>query len=93
MANYSDTLAPGRIDLIIFANGGKEFIGRQDSYPVTPESAYISEVQKFVATKQGLEKPEKFTGFYTVKDDIVTMTWTPYAGEIPEKNEIEGETE
>lgn len=92
MNNYPDTLAPGRIDLVIFSNGGKEVIGRQPSYPALPESAYISEVNRFVATKQGLGKPEKFTGYYTVKDNEVTMTWTPYAGELQQKVE-EGEVE
>jgi hypothetical protein len=82
MNTYSDTLAPGRIDLIIFPSGGKEVLGRQPSYPELPEEAYLSEVQKFVATKQGLEKPEKYTGYYTCKDNAVSMTWTSYAGPI-----------
>lgn len=93
MSTYPDTLAPGRIDIVIFTSGGKEVIGLLPAYPPIPEIAYLSEVQKFVSTKQGLEHPEKFTGFYTCKDDQITMTWTSYAGEIPQKNEEEGETE
>ena len=89
MFNFPDTLAPGRVDIIIFPNGGKEVIGRQPSYPSIPESAYLSEVQKFVSSKQGLEHPEKFTGYYTVKDGVVSMTWTPYAGEIQQEPLVE----
>ena len=92
MSKYPDTIAPGRIDIVIFPSGGREVIGRQSSYPSTPESAYLGEIQKFVSSKQRLEKPEKFTGYYTVKDDVVSMTWAPYAGEIEQKSE-EDETE
>lgn len=92
MGVYSDTLSPGRVDIVIFPSGGKEILGRQSSYPSTPESAYLGEVQKFVASKQGIEKPEKFTGYYTVKDDVVSMSWTSYAGELPQKAD-EGEVE
>lgn len=92
MFNFPDTLAPGRIDVVIFPNGGKEIIGRQPSYPPLPEIAYLNKIRDFVATKQGLEKPEKFTGFYSSKENEVSMTWTPYAGEIEQKPE-EVETE
>ena len=90
--NYPDTLTPGRVDIVIFPSGNRSIIGRQSSYPYTPESAYLGEVQKFVSSKQGLEHPEKFTGYYTIKDGVVSMTWAPYAGEIeqtPEKDEAE----
>ena len=93
MSKYPDTIAPGRIDIVIFPSGGKEVIGRQSSYPSTPESAYLGEVQKFASSKHGLEKPEKFTGYYTVKDDVVSMTWTPYAGEIPQEETTEASDE
>ena len=85
MNTYADTLSPGRIDLIIFPSGGKEVIGRQNSYPELPEEAYLSEVLDFVSTKQGLEKPEKITGYYTCKDGVVSMQWTPYAEPIPQE--------
>lgn len=89
MGTYPNTLSPGRVDIIIFPSGGKEVIGCQSSYPSIPESAYISEVQKFVSSKQGLEHPEKFTGYYTVKDGVVSMMWTPYAGEIQQEPPVE----
>ena len=91
MSNYPDTLAPGRIDLVIFSNGGKEVIGRLPSYPALPEMAYSKFIQEFVSTKQNLEKPEKFTGFYSCKDNQVSMTWTTWAGEI--KQEITEDVE
>jgi hypothetical protein len=94
MSNFPDTLAPGRVDIIIFPNGGKEVIGRQPSYPLLPETAYLNKIRDFVATKQGLEKPEKFTGFYSSKENSVSMTWTAWAGEIPQEEPVEeGPTE
>ena len=87
MFNFPDTLAPGRVDILIFPNGGKEVIGRQPSYPALSEAAYLPEVQTFVASKQGLEKPEKATGYYTCKGDVVSMTWTPYAGPISKEEQ------
>ena len=93
MGTYPDTIVLGRIDIIIFPSGGKEVIGRLPSYPELPETAYLDEVRKFVFTKQGLETPEFFTGYYSVKDGVVSMTWTSYAGEIPQKPEEEGEAE
>lgn len=90
MPDYADTLAPGRIDIIVFPSGGKEVLGRQPSYPELPEAAYWPEVQAFVAAKQGLEKPEKATGYYTCKGGAVSVQWVPYAGPIEEAQE-EGE--
>lgn len=73
------TEMPGRIDIIIFPNGGKEVIGRSPSYPPAKESFYISLVNEFVASKVGtVEKPEKYSGYYTIKDDVASMQWTPY---------------
>lgn len=89
MFNFPDTIAPGRVDIIIFPNGGKEVIGRQPSYPPLPEIAYLNKIRDFVATKQGLEKPEKFTGFYSSKENAVSMTWTAWAGEIPQEETVE----
>ena len=89
MPEYADTLAPGRIDVIVFPSGGKEVLGRQPSYPALPEAAYLPEVRAFVAAKQGLDKPEKATGYYTCKGGVVSMTWTPYAGPIPEEEPAE----
>lgn len=96
MSTYPDTLASGRIDIIIFPSGGKEILGRQSSYPELPETAYIGEIQKFVSAKQGLKQPEKFTAYYTCKDDVITLSWTPYAGEIQQEvpaEEVEPEQE
>lgn len=77
-----DTKTDGRLDVVIFPNGGREFLGRQPSYPETAESLYLPEVEKFVALHQGLETPEKYTGYYTVKGDVLTINWGEYAGEI-----------
>lgn len=93
MSTYPDTIAPGRIDIIIFPSGGKEVLGRQPSYPPLPEIAYLNKIRDFVATKQGLEKPEKFTGFYSSKENSVSMTWTAWAGEITQEEISEEPTE
>lgn len=82
-----DTLSAGRIDIIIFPNGGKEVIGRMPAYPPVPETLYMSEVRKFVADHQSLPKPTRFTGYYTVKDGALSMTWSNYSGEIVQNGE------
>ena len=82
-----DTLSAGRIDIIIFPNGGKEIIGRMPAYPPVPEMLYMPEVRKFVADHQSLPKPTRFTGYYTVKDGALSMTWSNYAGEIVQNGE------
>lgn len=73
------TEMPGRIDIIIFPSGGKEVIGRSPSYPPAKEALYISLVNEFVVSKTGtVEKPEKYSGYYTIKDDVASIQWTPY---------------
>lgn len=81
-----DTETPGRIDIIIFPSGGKEVTGRQASYPPTEESVYMPEVQSFVEAHQGLKAPAKFTGRYTVKNDICNFQWSEWT-EIKENTE------
>ena len=73
------TEMPGRIDIVIFPNGGREVIGRSPAYPPVKEAIYIGLVNEFVTNKIGtLENPENWSGYYTVKDDVVSMRWTPY---------------
>lgn len=78
----SDTLTPGRVDIVIFANGGWEFIGRINADPDIPENEYLPEVLDFVGKHQNLSAPEKFTGYYQIKGDKLIMNWRDYAGEI-----------
>ncbi len=73
-----DTETPGRIDIIIFPSGGKEVIGRQAAYPPVEECVYMPEVQSFVNEHQGLEKPKRYTGRYSVKNDVCSFQWTDY---------------
>ena len=47
----------------------------------------MSEVRKFVADHQSLPKPTRFTGYYTVKDGALSMTWSNYSGEIVQNGE------
>ena len=84
-----DTETPGRIDIIVFPSGGKEVIGRQAAYPPVEESVYMPKVQAFVDEHRGLEKPEKFTGRYTVKNDVCSFQWFDWAGNIKESTEQE----
>ena len=57
------------------------------AYPPVPETLYMSEVRKFVADHQSLPKPTRFTGYYTVKDGALSMTWSNYSGEIVQNGE------
>lgn len=82
-----DTESSGRIDIMIFPNGGKEVIGRVASYPKVPESTYWPEVLAFVAEHQGLEKPVKYTGRYSVTGGVFSMQWFDWAGEIERPEE------
>ena len=85
------TTTTGRIDIVIFPNGGREVIGRIPSEPPTKESIYMPHVKEFVEMNQGLEKPKKFTGYYDVTNGNCTFTWGDYAGEIerPEEKEVD----
>lgn len=83
-----DTLTEGRVDIVIFPNGGWEFIGSVSANPEIPEEVYLPEVQKFVAQNQDLPAPTKFTGYYGVKADTLKMSWGVWQGEIP-REEVE----
>lgn len=78
-----DTLTPGRIDIVIFANGGYERIGYIAADPEIPETEWLPDVVKFVNMNQNLSEPKKFTGYYSIKDGQLKMSWREYAGEIP----------
>ena len=80
-----DTTSDGRIDIVIFPSGGREVIGRVAAYPPVPETAYMPLVAAFVAEHQGLKKPEKHTGYYSVKNGVCAMQWAGYAGELPQE--------
>lgn len=77
-----DTVTDGRLDIVIFPNGGKEYLAKLPSSPAVDEQMYLDEVARFVAA-QNLEEPTKFTGTYRVVNDKLQMTWGPYAGEPP----------
>lgn len=78
-----NTLVPGRVDIVVFANGGWEKIGHMESDPAIPPDDVLPSIIEFVATKQNLAAPEKFTGYYSVKNDKILIHWANYAGEIP----------
>ena len=80
-----DTTSNGRVDIVIFPTGGREILGRVASYPETPETAYMPLIAQFVSEHQGLKTPQKFTGYYSVKDGVCSMQWANYAGELPQQ--------
>lgn len=86
-----NTVTDGRLDIVIFENGGKEFLAKLPSSPEIDEQLYLPLVTQFVAQNQDLKEPTKFTGTYRMKDDELEITWGPYAGEIPHYGEIEVE--
>lgn len=77
-----DTKIDGRLDIVIFTNGGWEFIGKIPADPEIPEDVYMPEVRNFVAANQELPEPKKFTSFYRIKDDRIIMKWGDWQGEI-----------
>lgn len=83
-----DTLTQGRVDIVIFPNGGWEFIGSIPANPEIPEEVYLPEVQKFVGQNQELPTPTKFTGYYGIAGDIFKMSWGEWKGAIP-REEVE----
>ena len=82
-----NTLVPGRVDIVIFANGGWEKIGQIASDPDIPFDDFLPEILQFVGTKQNLPAPEKFTGYYSAKDGDISIHWANYAGEIARTEE------
>ena len=78
----TDTTTPGRIDIIIFTNGGKEVLGRIASEPKLAESDYLPTVKEFVANNVPTDVPVKYTGYYSVTDGELSFEWGEYAGEI-----------
>lgn len=86
-----DTKIDGRIDIVIFPNGGWELIGRTNSDPEINEDIYMPEIKAFVQANQGLNAPQKFTCLYRIKDDRLAMKWGEWKGEIQrfETNENE----
>lgn len=78
----ADTTTPGRIDIVIFTNGGREVIGRTASDPKVKESIYMPLVAEFVSNNVPVDKPAKYTGYYSVTNDECSMSWGDYEGEI-----------
>ena len=66
----------GRIDIVVFPNGGREIIGRIDSDPVVSVNDLIPVVNKQAAA-QKLTAPKKFTGIYDPAN-INAITWSDY---------------
>lgn len=78
-----ETIVDGRLDIVVFPNGGWEFIGKVMSDPPVPEDIYLPEVNRHVAANQNLPAPHKFTGVFRVRDDAFTIFWGDWKGEIP----------
>lgn len=85
-----DTTTDGRLDIVVFPTGGKEFLAKLPASPEVDERLYLPLVTRFAA-RQDLEEPTKFTGMYRVKNGELEITWGPYAGEIPHYGEMEVE--
>lgn len=78
-----DTVTDGRLDIVIFPNGGYEYIGKLAASPEVNEEYYLPFIARFVEDHQGLEVPTKYTATYRVKNDNLEISWGDYAGEIP----------
>lgn len=83
----TDTTSNGRIDVVIFPNGNREICGRINSVPPVPYSDLLAEVKVFVAQHQGLDKPQKWTGNYSVKGGKLSLIWGDWEGIIEQEPE------
>ena len=82
-----NTVTDGRLDIVIFPNGGKEYLAKLPSSPEVPEDMYLQQVADFVAQNQNIKEPTRFTGTYRVIDDVLQITWGNWAGIIPHYGE------
>ena len=82
-----NTITPGRIDIIIFPNGGKEIIGRINSEPKINEFYYLNEIKFFVENNKPEKEPIKYTCYYKFVNNKLQTSWTTYAGEIINQEE------
>lgn len=64
----------GRIDIVVFPNGGREIFGRMGA--ASPVSL-ASQVDAFVATLPSAGVPRKFTGYYDAPD-ASDIDWSVY---------------
>lgn len=64
----------GRIDIVVFPNGGREIFGQVDSAGYEYVSACID---GFLANFEPSDKPRKFTGYYDAPD-ASDIEWLPY---------------
>lgn len=81
------TLTQGRIDIVIFPNGGWERLGYVPANPEIPEEVWYNNILEFVANNQNLPKPQKFTGYYGMsktRSNAVEMSWGEYQGDMPD---------
>lgn len=77
-----NTITNGRLDIVVFGNGGYEFLARVTSEPEVAEDIYLPKVKDFVASLR-LDAPQKFTGIYHVTEGQFNISWGDWQGEIP----------
>lgn len=78
-----DTIKQGRVDIVIFPNGGWEYIGRIEPEPLMPPDDILPQVLEFVAQHQNLPLPQKFTAYYGQKGRSINISFGDWEGEIP----------
>lgn len=77
-----NTTTSGRIDIVVFVNGGYEFLARVASKPEVPEDVWLPRVEDFVS-RLILDEPQKYSLTYEVVDGQFYMHHGEWLGEIP----------
>lgn len=74
-------MSAGRIDIVVFPNGGREIIGRISSEPEVPMSELLSDINQYVSTLEGITTPRKYTGYYS--SSFTGISWEAYNEKNP----------
>lgn len=64
----------GRIDIVVFPNGGREIFGQING---AGSSSLVSVIDEFLASLDLSDTPRKFTGYYD-QEDASDIEWMPY---------------
>lgn len=67
----------GRIDIVVFPNGGREVFGQIKSEPPVSAAVLAAEVAAYAGGLPPADAPRKFTGYYDAAD-ASDIAWSVY---------------
>ena len=73
----------GRIDIVIFPNGGREIFARTASNEEVPTKKLIDEVNDFVTSYTPPSTPKKFTCIWSYNGTELVVAWSEYDDSNP----------